>query len=123
MNYTKHYNLLIERTKGRILEGYVEKHHILPRAFGGSNDKENIARLTAREHFIAHLLLYKMQTEKHPRYQMLTACIMMKGKDKNNSKMYECARKEYSRMQSIKMSGKNHPMYKKKMKRLNSIHS
>lgn len=60
MDYTKHYNLLIDRAKNRKLECYVEKHHILPRCMGGSDDESNLVALTAREHFIAHLLLAKM---------------------------------------------------------------
>ena len=39
--------------------GYVEKHHILPKSLGGDNRDENIAILTAREHFICHKLLTK----------------------------------------------------------------
>jgi hypothetical protein len=56
--YTKHYNLLIEKAKNRTLpkETYTEKHHIIPRSMGGSNKKENLAHLTAREHFICHWL-------------------------------------------------------------------
>ena len=42
------------------LEGYTEKHHILPRALGGGNEAENLIRLTAEDHFFAHLLLAKM---------------------------------------------------------------
>lgn len=48
----------------RTLEGYTEKHHIIPRCLGGSNEQINIAVLTAREHYIAHLLLTKM-TDDH----------------------------------------------------------
>lgn len=39
---------------------YYEKHHVLPRAYGGSNHESNIVKLTAREHFIAHRLLSKI---------------------------------------------------------------
>ena len=60
MNYSKHYILLIERSKNRILEGYVEKHHILPKCLGGTDDRNNIAILTPEEHFLAHQLLIKM---------------------------------------------------------------
>ena len=60
MDYEKHYKKLIERSKNRILEGYVEKHHILPRCLGGKDDKENIAILTPEEHFVAHQLLLKL---------------------------------------------------------------
>jgi hypothetical protein len=57
MNYLKIYNQIIERAKHRILEGYSEKHHIIPRCMGGDNKKSNIVRLTAREHYICHWLL------------------------------------------------------------------
>jgi hypothetical protein len=43
-----------------VLSGYKEKHHVIPKSFGGSNKKENLVELTAREHFICHWLLTKM---------------------------------------------------------------
>ena len=52
MNYQKIYNQIIERAKNRQLEGYKEKHHIIPRCLNGNNDKENLVKLTAREHFL-----------------------------------------------------------------------
>jgi hypothetical protein len=64
MDYIKHYEALcygrqsLERSKQ---EGeYYELHHILPRSLGGSNTQENLVLLTAREHYIAHLLLYNI---------------------------------------------------------------
>ena len=60
MDYTKHYNKLIERAKCRTLEGYFEKHHVVPRCLEGSNDISNLVRLTPEEHFVAHQLLVKM---------------------------------------------------------------
>jgi len=38
---------------------YVEKHHIIPKCMNGDNSINNIAVLTAREHFICHKLLIK----------------------------------------------------------------
>ena len=43
----------------RIL-GYSEKHHIIPKCMGGKNNKENLVYLSAREHFICHLILIKI---------------------------------------------------------------
>ena len=60
MNYEKIYNQLIIRAKNRVLEGYSERHHIIPRCMGGSYKKENLVRLTAREHYICHWLLTRM---------------------------------------------------------------
>jgi hypothetical protein len=111
MNYEKIYEQLIERSRDRKLEGYVEIHHIIPQCFGGTNEKSNLTPLTAREHYIAHLLLYRIQSSKRRRHQMLKACIMMAGKEVYNSRLYEGARKEYSAHQSERMSGENHPMY------------
>jgi hypothetical protein len=60
MNYKKIYEHLIDKAKKRNVDGYVEVHHIIPRCVGGGNSTENLVRLTAREHFIAHLLLAKI---------------------------------------------------------------
>lgn len=64
MDYQKVYNALILKRTAKPLkktkELYTELHHIVPRCLGGSDDKENLVRLTAREHFIAHRLLTKI---------------------------------------------------------------
>ena len=57
MNYQTIYDQIIDRARERNLQGYKEKHHIIPKCLGGSNDRENLAELTAREHFIVHRLL------------------------------------------------------------------
>jgi hypothetical protein len=65
MDYTKHYNNLIAKcrirnwTKKTATE-YVERHHIVPKCLKGDNSKENLIYLTAKEHFVAHLLLWKI---------------------------------------------------------------
>ena len=50
MNYKKHYNALIDKAQQRQIEGYVEKHHIIPKSLGGLNESNNLVKLTAREH-------------------------------------------------------------------------
>jgi hypothetical protein len=63
MNYLAQYNNLIStrkcflRKKGEGI--YYEKHHITPRWLSGTDTKDNLILLTAKEHFIAHLLLWK----------------------------------------------------------------
>jgi hypothetical protein len=77
MDYRNHYALLIERARQRTLQGYSEKHHVLPRCMGGTNDACNLVGLTAREHFVAHKLLVKIYPEsiklKHALWAMMTA--------------------------------------------------
>ena len=58
MDYIKHYNRLCESRKKMNREGYQEVHHIIPKCKGGSDDPDNLVSLTAREHFIAHRLLW-----------------------------------------------------------------
>ncbi len=63
MNYKRIYDLIIERAKERLLTGYYEKHHIIPRCMNGTDDLENIVSLTAKEHYIVHRLLIKIYPE------------------------------------------------------------
>lgn len=92
MNYTKIYEDLINRSKTRQLTEYCEKHHIIPRSMGGPNTKDNIAKLTGREHFLAHLLLAKIYPKN---IGMAIAILRMRGDTRRvtNSKKYEWTRK------------------------------
>lgn len=113
MDYNKHYNLLVEKAKNRELikeEGY-EIHHIIPKCFGGSDEPDNLIKLTYREHFIAHILLYKMQTEKRKIFQMLKAIMIMGGRMHSNSHSFSRAKIDFGIRQSEMISGENHPMY------------
>lgn len=67
MNYQWHYDRLIETRKDRQKEDgiYYERHHIVMKSMGGSNDDENLIYLTAREHFLAHWLLLRIYKNKH----------------------------------------------------------
>jgi len=64
MNYRNHYDRLIERARDRVVDGYSERHHIVPRCMGGGDEPENLVRLTPEEHFVAHQLLVKIYPEK-----------------------------------------------------------
>lgn len=63
MDWSRHYDALMDRARGRDLSGYSERHHILPKCMGGNDAKENLVRLTAKEHFIAHKLLVRINPE------------------------------------------------------------
>lgn len=58
------YYKIIEQAKSRNISGYIEKHHILPKSLGGTNDHSNLVKLTAKEHFICHRLLPKFTSGK-----------------------------------------------------------
>lgn len=62
MNYNKIYDDFIKDriAKQPIKPQYFEKHHILPKSLGGSDEPANIIRLTPEDHYFAHLCLAKI---------------------------------------------------------------
>jgi NUMOD3 motif len=84
----------MEKAKSRTLTDYTERHHILPKCLGGSNKKENLVDLTAREHFIAHLLLAKLHPEKHG---LVVAAYLMSKRKRVNSRTYSALKGEFSK--------------------------
>lgn len=72
--YTHWYYSIIHCAQNRQLskDTYSERHHIIPRSLGGTNQNHNIVRLSAREHFVCHLLLTKM-VDGQEKYKMLSA--------------------------------------------------
>jgi hypothetical protein len=114
--YTALYTLLTTRAKGRVLTEYTERHHIIPQSLGGSNDKNNLVDLTAREHFICHWLLIKM-TEGEHRSKMLYALSGMKAENRFQqrysssitARVYERYRVEHAKNHSETMKGRTPP--------------
>jgi len=111
--YSKTYFAITSNAKQRITEGYTELHHIIPQSMGGSNDKDNLVELTAREHFICHWLLIKM-TEGKDRSKMLYALNGMKAENryqqryntKITARVYETYRIEHAENHSNTMKGR-----------------
>lgn len=112
MNYSKIYNELVEKVKVRGLdksqhEGYFEIHHIVPRSVGGTNDVDNLVMLTGREHFIAHMLLWKI----YPKVPALAYAAMMmsnRAVSKVNSYLYEVLKQDFAKKVSEKRRGKSY---------------
>lgn len=115
--YTEWYNAIIANAKLRTLLNteYSEKHHIIPRSLGGDDSKENLVRLTAREHFICHLLLTKMLTGGS-RAKMILALSCMTLESKNQSRHKLKSRQyDYIRTELSKCSqGSGNPSYGRK---------
>jgi hypothetical protein len=106
--YSKCYSALIAKRKDNPPEGYFERHHILPQSLGGTNDKTNLVKLTAREHFICHRLLIKM-LEGAAKAKMVTAAHNMIKWSRNktinyiSSRSYELLRAAYAQQVSDRM--------------------
>ena len=92
--YQKWYDQLISRARNRTIEGYVERHHIVPKSLGGTDEKSNLVKLTAREHLIAHMLLPRFVENKKPMWHALWCMVNTNG-IKVNSRLYEQAKIEF----------------------------
>jgi hypothetical protein len=101
--YTKIYYEIINRAQSRDkIDGYTETHHIIPRSLGGSDCKDNLVILTAREHFLCHRLLTKMTTGKE-KSKMVFAMWAFTRSSRNqsrqiiNSHIYSHIREEWAK--------------------------
>lgn len=113
MNYQKIHDLIISRATNREKpDCYCERHHVIPKSMGGTDDEDNIVILTAREHFIIHWLLMKIHRNK----QMIYAFHAMtkpvsNGRTRYNSHSFKYAREAMAQWMRENMSGKNHPLF------------
>lgn len=113
--YTKWYNNIIATAQSRVLpeEIYTESHHIIPRSLGGSNDKSNLVKLTAKEHRLAHILLPKMTIDpNHTKSMWYAAWMILRTKNKDQirtiskGKAYELAKTKIAEFSSQLHKGK-----------------
>jgi hypothetical protein len=115
MDYNKHYMLLVQKAKKqnrkRNTGTYYEQHHIVPKSEGGTGTVENLVFLTAREHFIAHWLLYRADTSIMSRAHSFWRMCRGRGKvlPENwltvSSRAYEEARLAHSKAISRELKG------------------
>jgi hypothetical protein len=111
--YTIWYNNIISNAMSRTLPAsiYTEKHHIVPKCLGGADSKLNIVKLTAKEHFICHLLLTKM-LDGINKHKMIYAANRLLCISKNhqrykiNSTTYQYLKEKVSTARSIDQKGK-----------------
>ena len=111
--YTTYYFNIINKARARIKTiGYAEKHHIIPKSLGGDNSKSNLVLLTAKEHYICHLLLPKMLTGDNMRKMSYAIWLMInvnRGcqlRYKVTSRMYKSIKEKNSKLLSIANKGK-----------------
>ena len=92
MNYQKIHDQIIAKAQNRILDNiYSEEHHIIPVSMNGTNDKPNLVKLTAKEHFVIHHLLWKIYRNRE-----MTKAFMLMCNTKRNGIKYKISAKEYS---------------------------
>lgn len=92
MDYTAHYLRLMAKAESRVLTGYVERHHVIPKCLEPNNDT---VRLTPEEHFVAHQLLVRIFPGNH---KLIYAAVRMTQGTQNgarNNKMYGWLRRKW----------------------------
>lgn len=116
----------ILNTRGRFnCNGYKERHHIIPKCMGGSNDESNLIDLYGREHYEAHKLL----AEENPNNYALTFAFWAMV-NINRKKRY-CTAEEYEKARKLfseRVSGERHHNYGKSLsdetrKKMSEAHS
>jgi hypothetical protein len=110
MDYENLYvNLLVKHgSETRPLIGYVERHHIIPKWMGGSDDKENLVYLSARVHFIAHWMLYKIYRDAKSARALYGMCDNRRPERSITSRQYEIGRAAFAANNHMKL-----PVYRK----------
>jgi hypothetical protein len=99
--YTKWYFSIIDKavSENRIKRkgdgSNFERHHIIPRCLGGTNDRGNLVVLTYKEHFLCHWLLIKMVAGTLYVRKMQHAFVWMANRVAKNSSQYAIGRKHY----------------------------
>jgi hypothetical protein len=78
---------------------YTERHHIVPKSLGGLNDKSNLVYLTAKEHYIAHLLLTKCTKDISYKKMMHALNRMMFSKTVSQERIYSS--NQYNNVRSL----------------------
>ena len=125
--YKNFMELCIEMNKTLAEDDYVERHHILPQSLFPTFSKtpENIIKLTARQHFIAHMILHKayggamsqafyamihMENQYHNRYVRVSS----KQYEEIKNKVIEQKRQWIYTSSIYGKSGKDAPWWGKK---------
>lgn len=115
--YSHWYYNLVEKARSReIPPEYNERHHIIPRSFGGNNSPSNLVTLSAREHYVAHLLLWKMNFADQYHKKMLSAVRFMAQIKTIGSRNYKVNSRIYSKIREDYLkhnSGEGNPFYGK----------
>jgi len=91
--YTKVYYQIIYRALTRLYkkmqnDGY-QKHHIVPKCIGGTDDPSNLVMLTYKEHRVCHCLLIKMQLTKPAEIKMRHAYGFFNKSSRYNGPRYK----------------------------------
>ena len=101
--YFNWYESIIDRAKGREIEGYKERHHITPKCMGGNDSESNLVYLTPEEHYVCHQILIKMYPSQN---SLVFAAQMMavnnsSTQKRNGNKLYGWLKRKAAEKMSL----------------------
>ena len=105
-------NILDTRGRFNCGDEYCERHHIIPKCMGGTNDENNLIDLFAREHFESHRLL---ALENPDNNELVYAWSCMAFLNNDRQQRYMISPEEYEEMKVLlhtARSGANSSMAK-----------
>ncbi len=107
--YYKVFNCIINRALSRgldknVLSYYTEKHHILPKCMGGENNDNNYVLLTAKEHILIHMILYRLyfDNNQYNKWLCFAVFVMLNSKNKKRYGRFSLRTAAYYREQAGK---------------------
>jgi len=100
--YLTRYKKLINHYKNTTVDGFYERHHIIPKCLNGTDEKNNLVMLPTRVHFIAHALLHKAYPKE---LKLAQAFGMMVASNK-----YHKGRKYHSRLYEMSKLARSNAM-------------
>ena len=108
MNYKTIYLSLCEKGKIDRKLDYLETHHIIPKCMGGDDSKNNLTKLTAKEHYIAHMLLCRIYNNT----SLMYAFGMMKNNSNKMGRRYTSGQYDKMKTSYSKAMKISNPMFK-----------
>jgi hypothetical protein len=88
----------------------VERHHIVPRCIGGTDERSNLVDLTPEEHYVAHQLLVKMYPDVDSLVYAANKMTVSSKTLKRNNKRYGWLKRKYHYICKKRIGEKN-PSY------------
>jgi len=110
--YSHKYYQIIEYAKLNPPDGYSEVHHIIPKSLGGSDEDDNLVRVSGADHLKLHILLPFFTSGEH-KTKMVYAWNMMSNRNGIPIEYdeYQYLREEFSKIASARMTGSKNPNY------------
>lgn len=117
MNYEKIYNnLILDAQLDPKCDDYKENHHIIPKCMGGQDELANMVKLTARQHYLAHWLLYKIYktSELVHAWNLMSRVSVGQEERSVNSHLFKYCKEKRSKILSESSKGEKNWFYNKK---------